>query len=167
MVRFKAMSILIFLIIFGGTLSVINWFSLDSAISFSFIGRFSLVLILVATSGLHLSNALSMNDMTENVSESTRNLVYFTGVLELIFAVGLTFVPSLKWTSIVFIGFLLLLIILNLVGVFRDFSFAEFGKPRGYPLNILEYISIGIWVLLFGVIYRDKQGILGLKGKGW
>lgn len=108
-----------------------------------------------------------MNDMSENASEKIRNLTFFAGVFEVVFSVGLTFVYSLKWTSLALIGFLILLIFLNIFGVLRDFQFAQFGKTVNYPLNVVEYLAIGGWAIIFGIVYRDKEGIFGLKGKGW
>ena len=161
------MAILAFLIIFFGVFALINWFSLNSAISFSFIARFSLIFIMLAMAWLHIMSALAINELSENASETTRNLLFFAGIFELAFAIGLVFVRSVKWTSFAMIGFLVLLAILNVLDVLRDFSFAQIEDPIGYPLNLLEYFSIAIWVTTFGIIYRDKEGVLGLKGKGW
>ena len=161
------MAIFIFMLLFFGTWYAINRFALDSAISVGFIGRMSLVFILFFAGIMHLQDALAMNDMTENASEAKRNLVFFAGVFELMFAVGLTFVITLKWSSIVAIGFLFILIVVNLTGFLREFTFSQLGKAVEFPYILLEYLVIIIWAAIFGIIYREDKGIIGLKGKGW
>lgn len=161
------MGIFVFLSVFFGTFAALNWFSLNSAISFSFIGRFSLIFILLIMGGYHINEALSINELTENASETQRNLIFFGGVFEIMFGVGFIFVRSLKWTSFVLIAFLGILITLNIFGVLRDFRFAQFGDPISYPNILFEYIAVAIWTLIFGIIYRGKEGVFGLKGKGW
>lgn len=161
------MAIFIFLILFFGVWYAINRFALDSAISVSFIGRMSLVFILFFAGIMHLQESLTMTDMTENASEAKRNLVFFASVFELIFAIGLTFVISLKWSSIIAIGFLVILTVMNLIGFFREFTFSQFGNAADFPYILLEYLAIIIWVAIFGIIFREDKGIFGIKGKGW
>ena len=82
------MAPLIFLLVTFGLLYAINKFFLKDALTLSFIGRASLAVMLIVTGVAHFTSTELMIEMMPEFVPMKREIVYFTGVCELL-AVGL------------------------------------------------------------------------------
>jgi hypothetical protein len=83
------MAPLIFLLGTFVALYLINRFLLGGRLRISFIGRASMAVMLTVTGVAHFTNTQQMIDMMPDFMPAKREMIYFTGVCELLAVVGL------------------------------------------------------------------------------
>ena len=157
---------IIFFVLLFGTLSLINKI-LGDLFKYSFIGRCCLIFFLLGSGFTHFNSAMSMTSETAGVTEMKRNIIYFTGIVELILAAGLVFLKTAKWAAGIFIFLMIVYASLRIAGVSLE---AEIGIP---PLNknvfsiLSEYFVLIIWTAVFGIYFATGDELIGWKGKAW
>ncbi len=138
-------------------LYLINRYALKSHLSISVIGRIALAAMLIATGVTHFTNTDLMVATMPDLLPAKRELVYFTGVLELLAVVGLLSEKTAKITSVMLIIFFLVVLPANILGSFRR---VELGGMQYGPLYLLFRIPLQAffiwWAWYFG-IKRNRE----------
>jgi hypothetical protein len=136
----------------------------DGSLGLLFIGRVSLILVLILSGSFHIKFALTMTETTPGASEMLRNISYFLGLFQIVLAVGVFFVKSLLWASIVLIASLVILALLNLSGNFTSFNFlGAKNESQQILAKVFGYLVMVVWAYLFGIHFREKEGLVGWK----
>jgi uncharacterized membrane protein len=107
------MAPLIILLATFGIFFAVNKFLLGEKLSLSFIGRYALAMMLIATGIAHFTNTDVMVQMLPEFMPAKREIVYFTGVCELL-AVVLLWDKTLKLTTIMLIVFFIAILPANI-----------------------------------------------------
>lgn len=151
------MAPLVFLL---GTFAVLylgNRLLLGRRLSMSFIGRASMAVMLVVTGISHFTNTEEMIAIMPDFVPAKREMVYFTGVCELLAVVGLLWDKTARLTSILLIVFFVLVLPANIAGSLKS---VEFGGMEYGPLYLLFRVPLQIffiwWVWWFGIKKADK-----------
>ena len=115
-------------------------------------GRTALAIMLLFTGSSHFYKSEEMVQMMPEFLPFKIQLVYFTGVLELLGAVGLLIKQTAKWTSIALILFFLCILPANIIGSLKKVELGGMENGPGYlyfriPLQIL-FIW---WTYYFGI----------------
>ena len=152
------MAPLIFLLGTFVALYLINRFLLGRRLSLSFIGRASMAVMLIVTGVSHFTNTEQMVDMMPDFMPAKREMIYFTGVCELLAVVGLIWGKTARLASILLIIFFVLVLPANIAGSLKSVQFA--GMEYG-PLYLLFRIPLQIffiwWVWYFGIRTGDAR----------
>ena len=152
------MAPLIFLLGTSVALYLINRFLLGRGLSLSFIGRASMAVMLIVTGVSHFTNTEQMVDMMPDFMPAKREMIYFTGVCELLAVVGLIWGKTARLASILLIIFFVLVLPANIAGSLKSVQFA--GMEYG-PLYLLFRIPLQIffiwWVWYFGIRTGDAR----------
>ena len=152
------MAPLIFLLGTFVALYLINRFLLGRGLSLSFIGRASMAVMLIVTGVSHFTNTQQMVDMMPDFMPAKREMIYFTGVCELLAVVGLIWGKTARLASILLIIFFVLVLPANIAGSLKSVQFA--GMEYG-PLYLLFRIPLQIffiwWVWYFGIRTGDAR----------
>ena len=150
------MAPLIFLFGTFAVLYLIDRFLLGRRLSLSFNGRASMAVMLLVTGIAHFTSTQQMIDMMPNFMPVKREMIYFTGVCELLAVVGLIWDKTVRLASILLIIFLVLVLPANIAGSLKE---VQFGGMEYGPLYLLFRIPVQIffiwWVWYFG-IYKQK-----------
>ena|SRR5215207_6622191 len=145
------MAPLIFLLGTFALLYLINRFLLARRLSLSFIGRVSMAVMLIVTGVSHFTNTQQMVDMMPDFMPAKREMIYFTGVCELLAVIGLIWNKTSRLASILLIIFYALVLPANIVGSLKSVPIG--GMDYG-PLYLLFRIPLQIffiwWVWYFG-----------------
>jgi len=151
------MAPLIFLLATFAILYLINRFLLGARLSLSFIGRASMAVMLVVTGVSHFTNTQPMVEMMPDFVPAKRELVYFTGVCELLAVIGLIWDRTARLASILLVIFFVLVLPANIAGSLKS---VQFGGMEFGPLYLLFRIPLQIffiwWVWFFGIRMRDE-----------
>ena len=146
------MAPLIFLL---GTFAVgylIDRFLLGRRLGLSFIGRISMAVMLLVTGTVHFTNTEQMIDMMPDVMPAKREMIYFTGVCEVLAVVGLVWNKTSRLASILLIIFFVLVLPANIAGSMKS---VQLGGMEYGPWYLLFRIPLQIffiwWVWYFGV----------------
>ena len=131
------MAPLIFLFGTFAILFLVNRFLLGSRLTLSFIGRASMAMMLLVTGIAHFTNTDQMVEIMPDFIPAKRELVYLTGVVELLAVVGLLWNRTARLASILLIIFFVLILPANIA-----------GSLKAVPFGGMEY---GAWYLLFRV----------------
>src|SRR6186997_874603 len=99
------MAPLIFLLATFAVLYLLNRFALGGRLSLSLIGRVSMAVMLIVTGVSHFTNTQQMVDMMPDFMPAKREMIYFTGVCELLAVIGLIWSRTAKLASILLIIF--------------------------------------------------------------
>jgi uncharacterized membrane protein len=146
------MAPLIFLLGTFVALYPINRFLLGGRLSISFIGRASMAVMLIVTGVSHFTNTQQMVDMMPDFMPAKREMIYFTGVCELLAVVGLVWNKTSRLASILLIIFFVLVLPANIAGSLKSVQFA--GMEYG-PWYLLFRVPLQIffiwWVWYFGI----------------
>lgn len=150
------MAPLIILLVSFGAFFAVNKFLLSEKFSLSFIGRTALAIMLIATGIAHFLNTDSMVQMMPDFMPAKRELVYFTGVCELLAVVGLLWEKFAKLTAIMLIIFFIAILPANIIGSLKEVQFGGMENGVMYlffriPLQIL---FIG-WTYYFGIRLKE------------
>ena len=143
--------LIIIIVCFGITL-VINKFLLKDRFNLSFIGRFSLAIMLIFTGIAHFAKTDLMIEMMPEIVPFKKESVYLTGFLEIIASIGLLTRKFSKLTSIMLILFFLAILPANITGSMREVKLGGMENGVNYlyfriPLQLLFII----WAYYFGI----------------
>jgi uncharacterized membrane protein len=129
-----------------------NKFFLNEKYTLSLIGRVALAIMLVITGVAHFINTDLMNAMLPEVIPLKKEIVLFTGALEIAASVGLIMNKTSKLTSILLILFFIVIIPANIKGNIDQVPLGGMEKGIEYlyfriPLQLL-FIA---WAYYFGI----------------
>lgn len=149
---------LIILIATFGVFFVVNKFLLGERFSVSFIGRFALSIMLLATGIAHFTSTESMVQMMPEFMPLKKEIVYFTGVCELLAVVGLLWDKTSRLTAVMLIIFFLAILPANILGSLKEVRFGgmEYGAMYLFfriPLQILFIF----WAYYFGLRINRRE----------
>ncbi len=146
------MAPLIFLLGTFAVLYLIDRFLLGRRLGLSFIGRVSMAVMLVVTGISHFTNTQQMIDIMPDFIPAKREMIYFTGVCELLAVVGLLWDKTARVASILLIVFFVLVLPANIAGSLKS---VQFGGMEYGAVYLLFRIPLQIffiwWVYYFGV----------------
>ena len=145
--------VLSFLVFFA-----VNKFLLGDKLSLSFVARAALALMLFATGIAHFTNAEPMIQMMPESFPAKRELVYFTGVCELLAVIGLLWDRTVKLTSVMLIIFFIAILPANIAGSLNE---VKLGGMENGPMYLffripLQLFFIG-WAAVFGIYGADSK----------
>ena len=146
------MAPLIFLLGTFAVIYLLNRFLLGRRLSLSLIGRASMAVMLIVTGISHFTNTGDMVAMMPDFMPAKRELVYFTGVIELLAVIGLLWDKTAWLTSVLLIIFFLAVLPANIAGILKS---VQFGGMEYGPWYLLFRIPLQIlfiwWVWFFGI----------------
>ena len=146
------MAPLIVLLVVFGILFGINKFLLKERLSLSFIGRASLSAMLVVTGIAHFTSPDLMIETMPEFLPLKKEIVYLTGVLELLAVVGLLINKLSKLTAIMLIIFFICILPANIVGSLKEVNLGGMQYGMMYLLfRIPLQILFILWAYYFGV----------------
>ncbi|MEO8573234.1 MAG: DoxX family membrane protein [Pyrinomonadaceae bacterium] len=152
------MAPLIFLFGTFVVLYVINRFALGRRLSLSFIGRASMAVMLVVTGIAHFTYTQQMIDIMPDFIPAKREMIYFTGVCELLAVVGLIWNKTARLASIMLIIFFVLILPANIAGSLKEVQFAGMEYGAMYLLfRIPLQVFFIWWVWYFGVRRQPER----------
>ena len=152
------MSPLIILISSFCLIWLLNKYVFKSFLTVSLMGSVALAIMLLFTGSSHFFKTQEMVQMMPEFLPYKIQLVYFTGHMEMAFAVGLLFPRYAKWTSIALILFFLAILPANIIGSFKRVHLGGMENGPGYlyfriPLQLL---FMG-WAYYFGIHLSGRQ----------
>ncbi|HEY9045223.1 MAG TPA: DoxX family protein [Ohtaekwangia sp.] len=129
-----------------------NRYLLNRKLSNSFMGRVALALMLLMTGSAHFFKTDVMVQSMPDGIPYKPELVYFTGILELLAAVGLVIDSTARFTGIALIVFFVCVLPANIAGSLKRVALGgmENGPVYLYFRIPLQVFFIG-WVYFFGV----------------
>jgi uncharacterized membrane protein len=125
-------------------LFLINHFALSGRLGLSFIGRAAMAAMLTATGIVHFTSTDWMVAMMPDTMPLKRELVYFTGICELLAVIGLIWERFSKLTSVMLIIFFIAILPANLADGIKNHPWYLFFR-------IPEQILFIGWVWYFGI----------------
>ena len=130
----------------------VNKFLLRERFSLSFTGRFALAMMLIATGIAHFTSTDLMVELMPDFIPAKREIVYFTGVCELLAVIGLLWNKTAKLTAVLLIIFFLAILPANIIGSLKE---VQFGGMENGAIYLLFRIPLQIffiwWTFYFGV----------------
>ena len=145
------MAPLIILLVTFGVLYLLDRFALKGRLGLSFVGRASMAVMLIATGVSHFTNTDDLVAIMPDIVPAKRELVYFTGVCELLAVPGLLWSKTAKLTSVFLLIFFVLILPANIAGSLKQ---VQFGGMEYGPLYLLFRVPLQIlfiwWVWYFG-----------------
>ena len=145
------MAPLIVLIVSFGGFWLVNKYMLNERFSASFIGRVAMALMLLMTGSAHFFKTEVMVQSMPDLIPYKVELVYFTGVIELLAAIGLLFDRTAKLTSILLIIFFICILPANIIGSLKR---VELGGMENGPMYLVFRVPLQVffiwWVYFFG-----------------
>jgi len=151
------MAPLIFLLAIFAVLFLLNRFLLARRLSLSFIGRAAMAGMLIVTGISHFTNTTQMIEMVPDFLPAKREIVYATGVIELLAVIGLLWNKTARLASILLIIFFIAVLPANIAGSLKSI---QYGGMEYGPLYLLFRIPLQIffiwWVWYFG--WKDEAG---------
>ena len=145
------MAPLIFLIATFAVLYAVNRFLLSRRLTLSFIARASMAMMLIVTGISHFISTDEMVAMMPDFMPAKRELVYLTGVIELLAVIGLLWNRTARLASILLIVFFIAVLPANIAGSLKS---VQFGGMEYGPLYLLFRVPLQIffiwWVWYFG-----------------
>ena len=152
------MAPLIVLLVAFSLLFGIDKFLLKRKLSLSFIGRVSLAVMLIVTGVAHFTSSDVMGEMMPEFLPMKKEIVYLTGILEFLAAVGLLIDKLSKITAILLIIYFVAILPANIVGSLKQVNLGGMEYGAMYllfrvPLQILFIF----WAYYFGIRINNKQ----------
>ncbi|MEP6704418.1 MAG: hypothetical protein ABJB34_06410 [Acidobacteriota bacterium] len=139
-------------------LFLINRFLLGRLLTLSFVGRASMAVMLVVIGIAHFTNTEQMVEIMPDFLPAKLEIVYFTGVCELMAVVGLLWNRTVRLASILLIVFFVLVLPANIVGSLKA---VPFGGMEYGALYLLVRIPLQIffiwWVWYFGLRRQPER----------
>jgi uncharacterized membrane protein len=137
---------------------LVNKYVLNEKYSVSLIGRIALALMLLMTGTAHFFKTDAMVQSMPEMLPFKIELVYFTGVVELLAAVGLVFRRTTKLTSILLIVFFICILPANIIGSLKH---VELGGMENGPLYLWFRIPLQMlfiwWAYYFGELRASSH----------
>ena len=136
----------------------VNHLFFQNKLSVSFLGRSAMAIMLVFTALAHFNQTEYMVEMLPDFMPYKKGIVYITGIIEFIAAIGLFIRETVKITSYLLILFYFLILPANIIGSIKqvDLGGMEAGAPYLFfriPLQILFMI----WIYYFGIVKLNNQ----------
>jgi uncharacterized membrane protein len=154
------MAPLIILLVTFAILYFVDRFALGGRLGMSFIGRASMALMLIATGIAHFTSNEQMVAMIPEFMPAKRELIYVTGICELLAVPGLLWSKTSRLTSILLLIFFVLVLPANVAGSLKE---VQFGGMEYGPFYLLFRIPLQIlfiwWVWYFGL----RTGAVGVS----
>ncbi len=124
-------------------LFLIDRYALRERLGLPFIGRSAMAAMLLATGISHFTNTEQMVAMMPDFFPAKREMVYFTGVVELAAIVGLLWKKTVRLTSVLLIVFFIAVLPANIAGSLKEVQFGGMEYGAWYlllriPLQILS-----------------------------
>jgi len=131
---------------------LLNKYVAKNILSVSLTGKIAMAIMLLFTGSSHFFKTPEMVQMMPDFLPHKIVLVYFTGALELAFAIGLLLPRYAKWTAIALILFFLAILPANIIGSFKKVHLGEMENGPGYLFFRipLQFLFIG-WAYYFGI----------------
>jgi uncharacterized membrane protein len=146
------MTPLLFLLTVFGLLFGINKFLLQDKLSLSFIGRVSLAIMLIVTGIAHFTRTDLMVEMMPEFLPLKKEIVYMTGILELLAVIGLLVGRLSRITAILLIIFFVAVLPANIVGGIKQVNLGGMENGIMYLLfRVPMQILFIFWTYYFGV----------------
>ena len=146
------MAPLVILLVTFGVFYLLDRFALKGRLGLSFVGRASMAVMLIATGVSHFTNTDDLVAIMPDIVPAKRELVYFTGICELLSVPGLLWTKTAKLTSVFLLIFFVLILPANIAGSLKQ---VQFGGMEYGPLYLLFRIPLQIlfiwWVWYFGL----------------
>ena len=143
---------LIFLLASFGLLYAINRFFLKDELTLSFIGRASIAVMLIVTGAAHFTSTNLMIEMMPEFLPMKREIVYFTGVCELLAVIGLLWNKTSKLTAVMLIIFFIVILPANVVGSMKQVQLGGMENGAMYLLfRIPLQIFFILWIYYFAI----------------
>jgi uncharacterized membrane protein len=143
---------LLVLLLSFAALGLLNNYVLKNKVTLSFIGRTSLSLMLLLTSSAHFSKTAEMVQSMPDFLPSKIQLVYFTGIIEIIAAIGLLVNKTAKITSLALIVFFITILPANIIGSLKE---VKLGGMENGPAYLFFRIPLQLffiwWTYYFGI----------------
>lgn len=146
------MAPLIFLLVSFAIFFVVNKFVLNEKFSLSFIGRTALAIMLIVTGIAHFTSTDLMVEMMPDFMPAKKEIVYFTGVCELLAVIGLLWDKTAKLTSVLLIIFFIAILPANIIGSIKQVQLGgmENGAIYLFFRIPLQFLFI-FWAYYFGI----------------
>ena len=146
------MAPLIFLLVTFGILFAVNKFLLKERLSLSFIGRAALAVMLIVTGISHFTSTDLMIEIMPDFMPAKREIIYFTGICELLAVVGLLWDKTAKLTAVMLIIFFLAVLPANIAGSIKQ---VQLGGMESGAIYLLFRIPLQVlfifWAYYFGI----------------
>ncbi len=131
----------------------VNKFILSGRLTSSFVGRAALALMMLAAGVAHFTAVEPMVRMMPEFIPAKTELVYLTGILELLSVLGLLWEKTAKLTGLALIVFYVAILPANIDGALKSVDFGGMADGPVYlsfrlPLQILFIV----WAWVFAVI---------------
>jgi len=118
----------------------------------SFAGRAAMALMLIVTGISHFTNTAEMIAMMPDLVPAKREMVYFTGVCELLAVPGLLWNRTARLTSVVLIVFFLAVLPANVIGSLKQVPLGGMEYGVGYLwFRVPFQIFLILWAYYFGI----------------
>jgi len=139
--------------------ALVNRYFFKNRFSLSQIGRLALAFMLIATGIAHFTKTSFMVEMMPAVIPFKTEVVYLTGILELIASVGLITQKYSKLIGIMLIIFFMALLPANIVGSMKKVALGGMAKGVSYLyFRIPLQIFFILWTYYFAV--RKNKTVL-------
>ena len=152
------MAPLIFLLASFTIFYLVNRYLLKNHIHISVIGRAAMAVMLIVTGISHFTSTDLMVESMPDFVPAKRELVYFTGVCELLAVIGLLWDRTAKITSILLIIFFIAVLPANVAGSLKQ---VPLGGMEYGALYLLFRVPLQIffiwWVWYFGLRRSDAR----------
>ena len=134
-----------------------NTFVAKGFLSLSLMGRIALAVMLLFSGSSHFYKTDEMLQMMPDFLPNKRNLVYLTGVLEIVAAVGLLINRFAKLSSIAVIIFFIAILPANVIGSMKrvELGGMQHGPDYLYFRIPLQLLFIA-WTYYFGIYMVGK-----------
>lgn len=137
---------------------LVNKFLLKNRLSLSFVGRAALAMMLVVTGTAHFASPGFMVEMMPDFMPMKLEIVYLTGVLELLAAVGLLIESTSKLTAVMLIIFFICILPANIAGSLKQVQYGGMEAGAVYLFfRIPLQIFFILWAYYFGIRINRKQ----------
>ncbi len=128
------MTPLIFLLAAFILLFIVNKFFLKNRLSLSLVGRAALAVMLTVTGIAHFTSTNLMIEMMPNFLPYKREMVYLTGILELLAVIGLLINKTAKLTAVLLIILFISILPANIVGSLKQVNLGGMENGAMYLL---------------------------------
>jgi len=137
---------------------LINKVVAKGSLSLSLMGRIALAVMLLFSGSSHFYKTEEMLQMMPDFLPNKLNLVYLTGVLEMVAAVGLLVNRFARLTSIALITFFIVILPANVIGSMKrvELGGMQYGPNYLYFRIPLQLLFIA-WTYYFGIYMVGKS----------
>ncbi len=146
------MAPLLVLVVVFGILLAVKKLLLKERLSLSFAGRAAMAAMLVITGIAHFTSTNLMIELMPGFLPAKREIVYFTGICELLAVFGLLWNKTAKLTAVLLIIFFIAILPANIIGSLKQVQLGGMENGAIYllfrvPLQILFIL----WAYYFGI----------------